>query len=204
ALGVELDGLLRAHRQVADQHVGAGLADRRDDVDRLLVGLVDRLPVVLAQAVVGVAALHGHAQRRDVGDLDGVVLAGDDRFRQVAADLLGVDVERGDELNVADVVFAEPHVHQAGHGRRLVGVPVVVHALHERGGAVADADDGDLDGSHELPFFLTTRVRTWTGAVLAMTADGAGGPVYSGRVGRLLDTLPLAVDQFVEPADLAV
>jgi hypothetical protein len=51
-----------------------------------------------------VAALHGDAGRRHVGDLDGVVLAGVDRLGEVEADLLGVDVERGDELDVAHVV----------------------------------------------------------------------------------------------------
>ena len=58
ALGVELRGLLGADRQVADQHVDRGLAQGRDDVDRLLVGLLDRLAVVLAEPVEGVAALH--------------------------------------------------------------------------------------------------------------------------------------------------
>ena len=53
------------------------------------------------------AALDGDAGRRDVGDLDRVVLGGADRLGQVEADLLGVDVERGDELDVADVVVAE-------------------------------------------------------------------------------------------------
>jgi hypothetical protein len=59
----------------------------------------------------------GDVERRHVGDLDGVVLAGDDRLGQVEADLLGVDVEGGDELDVADVVVAELHVHQAGDAR---------------------------------------------------------------------------------------
>ena len=103
------------------------------------------LAVVLAEAVEGGAALDGHAERRDVGDLDGVVLAGDDGLGEVAADLLGVDVERGDELDVGDVVVAEADVHQARDGRGLVGVAVVLDALDERGGAVPDADDGDLD-----------------------------------------------------------
>ena len=35
------------------------------------------------------------------------------------------------------------HVHQAGHRGVLVGVLVVLHALHQRGRAVADADNGD-------------------------------------------------------------
>ena len=74
----------------------------------------------------------------------------EDRLGQVAADLLGVDVERGDELDVAHVVRAELDVHEAGHLLRRVGVAVVVDALDERRGAVADADDAtDTAGSSE-------------------------------------------------------
>ncbi len=81
------------------------------------VGLLDGLAVVLAETVEGVAALDGDAGRRHVGDLDGVVLAGADGLGEVVADLLAVDVERGDELDVADVVLAELDVHEArGHG----------------------------------------------------------------------------------------
>ena len=76
-------------------------------------------------------------------ELDGVVLAGEDRLGEVLADLVRVDVERGDELDVADVVAAEVDVHQAGDVRVRVGVSVVLDALDEGGGAVADADDGD-------------------------------------------------------------
>lgn len=50
---------------------------------------------------------------------------------EVETDLLGVDVEGGDELDVAHVVRAEPHMHQAGDCRILVGVLVVLHTLHE-------------------------------------------------------------------------
>jgi hypothetical protein len=93
-----------------------GVAQRGDDVDRLGGRLVDGLAVVLAEAVEGVAALHGDASGRHVGDLDGVVLGGVDRLGEVLADLLVVDVERGDELHVADVVVTEGDVHQTGHG----------------------------------------------------------------------------------------
>ena len=117
-LGVELGGVLGADRQVADEDVDLGVPQRLSDVDRLLVGLVDGLAVVLAETVERGAALHGDAGRRHVADLDGVVLAGDDRVREVLADLLGVDVEGGDELDVADVVVAELDVHQTGDARR--------------------------------------------------------------------------------------
>src|SRR5690606_35999207 len=93
-------------------------------------------------------ALHGHPGRRDVAQLDGVVLAGRDGVREVVADLLRVHVERGDELDVAHVVGAEPDVHQAGDPGLRVGVPVVVDALDERRRTVADAHDGYAYRTH--------------------------------------------------------
>ena len=85
---------------------------------------------------------------RHVGEADGVVGLGEDGLGQVVADFARVDVEGGDELDVADVVAAEVDVHQAGH--ELVGrsVAVLVDALDEGGSAVADADDGDAYRFH--------------------------------------------------------
>ena len=117
ALRVEPGGVFRPDRQVADQHIDAGLTKGGDDVDRLLGRLLDGLAVVLAQTVVGVTALDGDPGGRHLGDLDGVVLAGADGFREVGADLLAVDVKRGNELDVADVVLAELDMHEAGHSR---------------------------------------------------------------------------------------
>ncbi len=128
-------------------HVDLVVLERLDHVDGLGVGDLDGLGVVLADAVERRAALHRDVGGRHVGDLDGVVLRREDRLGQVEADLLGVDVERGDELHVAHVVLAELDVHQAGNGDVLVGVLVVLHALHKRGRAVAHADNGDPDVS---------------------------------------------------------
>lgn len=148
ALGVELRRGLGADGQVADQDVDLAVLEDLDHVDRGLGGLLDRQAVVLAQAVQGVAALHGHALVGDVADLDRVVLAGADGVRKVEADLLRVDVERGDELDVTHVVVAELDVHQTGDLGRRVGVLVVLDALHQRGGAVAHADDGYANRTH--------------------------------------------------------
>ena len=49
------------------------------------------------------------------------------------------------ELDVADVVAAEVDVHEARDLLVRVGVLVVLDALDEGRGAVADADDGDAD-----------------------------------------------------------
>ena len=84
----------------------------------------------------------------DLGELDRVVDLGEERLGGVEADLLGVDVEGGHELDVADVVAAELDVHQAGHAVGRVGVLVVGEALHQGAGAVAHAGDGEADLAH--------------------------------------------------------
>ncbi len=133
----------RADRQVADHDVDLALPEDADDVGRRPGRLGDDLGEVLAEAVVGHAALDGHAEVRHVGESVGVVRLGEDRLRQVLADLVAVDVEGGDELDVADVVAAEVDVHQARDEVAVLGIGVVVAALHQAAGAVADADDGD-------------------------------------------------------------
>ena len=80
---------------------------------------------------------------RHVGELDRVVRVRPDRVGEVLADLVRRHVERGRELDVADVVAAEVHVHQAGDELVVRRVLVVLDALEERVGAVADADDRD-------------------------------------------------------------
>ena len=145
-LDVPLGRLLAADRQVGDHHVDLALLEDADDVGRRAGRLLDDLAEVLAEAVVGHAALDGDAGRagpcwNDVR----VVRLGVDRLGQVLADLVLVDVEGGDELDVADVVAAEVDVHQPRDEVVVVGVLVVVAALDEAARAVADADDRDAD-----------------------------------------------------------
>ena len=144
-LGVVLLRLLGADREVRHEHVGLRVAEHLGDVDgrggRLLAGLA----VVLAEPVEGRTALHRDTEVRHLAELDRVVLAGEHGLADVDADLVGVDVERGDELDVADVVAAELDVHEAGHPLGRIGVPVVLDALEQRAGAVADTGDGEAD-----------------------------------------------------------
>ena len=138
--------VLGTDRQVRDEHVALRVAQRLRDVDRRCGRLLDDLAVVLAETVEGRAALHEHAELGHVGELDRVVDAREDRLAEVDADLLGVDVEGGDELDVADVVAAELDVHEAGDALVRVGVAVELDALHEAARAVPDPGDGDADG----------------------------------------------------------
>ena len=63
-----------------------------------------------------------------------------------------VDVERRDELHVGDVVLAEGHVHETRDRSGRVGVLVVVHALDQGGGAVANSHDCYSYRTHRDPF----------------------------------------------------
>ena len=150
---------------------------------------------------MGHAALDGDAEVGHVGELDGVVGRGEDRLAQVLADLVGVDVEGGAELDVADVVAAEIDVHQAGDELVVRGVAVVLDALHERRGAVADADDGDADlvtrapavGGHAKidavwaghPFVPSWLSRVCGGSATGRRRDGVGGCELGGELGDL-------------------
>ena len=87
-LCVVLLRLLGAHGQVGDEDVGPGLPQRRGDVDGLGRRLLDHLAVVLAEAVQGGPAEHGHAEVGDVGELHRVVVAGEDGLADVEARVL--------------------------------------------------------------------------------------------------------------------
>ena len=131
ALGVVLVGLFRTHREVGNEDVGLGVLEDLDDVDAVAIGFFDGFAVVLAETVERVSALDDDARRRNVGDLDGVVLARLRCFGEVEADLLGIDVESGDEFDVLDVVFAELNVHESGDRTVRICVPVELDTLYQ-------------------------------------------------------------------------
>ncbi len=130
-LGVELRSLLRPDRQVGDQHVGARLRQLAGDVDHRRVRFRDVLPQVFAQAVQRRPALHGGAGRRGRGETMGVVGLGEDGRGDVQPHLGRADVERGRDLDIADVVAAEIDVHQPRHGLVAMGLGVIGHALNQ-------------------------------------------------------------------------
>src|SRR5205807_2796633 len=68
---------------------------------------------------------------------------GEDRVAEVLANLVGVDVESGRELDVADVVVAEHDVHQTGDELVRRRGAVEVDALDQRRGAVTYSNDLD-------------------------------------------------------------
>src|SRR4029079_8202784 len=133
----------------------------------------------------GVAALHGHTERGYVADVDRVVLRGLRRLGEGEADLLGVDVERGDELHVVHVVVAEHDVHETRDRARRVGVLVVLDALDQRRRTVADAHDCYSYRTHGGCSFLAVFqvVASAAGAALVMVSsvEGAAGGTSTDR-----------------------
>ena len=90
------------------------------------IGFGDDFGEVLAETVVGHAALDRDVQVRDIGELDGVVGVGIDRFGEVLADFVGVDVKGGGEFDVANVVAAKIDVHEAGNELVFRGILVIL------------------------------------------------------------------------------
>src|SRR5256885_2353503 len=107
-------------------------------------------------------------RRRYIGNLDRVVLTCHDRLGQVPTHLLGVYVERRDELHVRDVVVAEGDVHETRDALVGVGVTVVLHALDQGRGAVTDTDDGYANGAHRKCLLLHhgRSGGSWSGVLL--------------------------------------
>ena len=154
--GVEFGRLLAADRQVVHQHVGARTLQFGDDLflGRLRVvgdhegAIVLILAHMVGDAVQLLAHLHDRAGVAHVRcEHRGAVRLGEDRLRHVLADLATIDVPGRDDLDVARLVAAHVEMHQAD----LVVSPlaIMLETLHERAGAVADADDGDADRTHE-------------------------------------------------------
>src|SRR5206468_733746 len=86
--------------------------------------------LIVAPTVMGHPPLHRDTGARDLVEHVRVVGLRVDRLGEVLADLVLVDVEGGHELDVADVVAADVHVHEARDELVVLGVPVVITALN--------------------------------------------------------------------------
>ena len=119
------------------------------------LGLGDRLAVVRAEAVERRAPLHGHAGRRDVGELDRVVRLGR-RWPRRGRCRPSWRPRRTRRRARRRGRGSRRARRASGPGTRVgrVGVLVVLEALDERRRAVADADDRETDLAHVARSFL--------------------------------------------------
>ena len=129
---VPFGGLFAAYGQVIDDHVGSRVFQDADDVDGAARSLLHDIREVVPYAIVGHAPMNPDAKLGNVGELDGVVGAREDRLGHVQADFSGVDVERGRDLHVLDVVAGQVNVHQSGHGVVGVSPAVILDTLNQR------------------------------------------------------------------------
>ena len=105
-LYIPLGSLLGADGQVVYDNIHFALFEYAHDVVGWARSLLDDVGHIASHAVVRHSALDGNAGVGDVLELDGVVGLGEDGFGQVLPNFAGVDVEGGDEVDVAHAVFA--------------------------------------------------------------------------------------------------
>ncbi len=147
-LGIPPRRLLRPHRQVADHHVGIGPAQNGGHIGGRLLGFLDHVLEIAADAVHGGAAADGDIGGRHGREDMRIVGPRQHRLGEIPADLAHRDVEGGGEFDVADMVAAEIDMHEAGNPQGRVGVAVERHALHERRRAIAHPDDRHPNLAH--------------------------------------------------------
>ena len=153
-LGVVLHRLFRPDRQIAEQHVRTGSLQRRGDIGRRQIRRTERFLIGIVRHVGGHAIELRPGLHDDVGyrqralENAGAVRLGEDRLLQRMADLAAIDVEGGDEFDVGAAIAADVLAHHAVELGIAVGA-VILHALDQRAGAIADTGDGNLDLLHE-------------------------------------------------------
>ncbi len=146
--GIKLGRLFRANRHVANQNIRFRLAQSLRYIHRLGGGFIHHVLVVEAEPVKSRPSLHLDTQVAYVGKANRVVLSRPHRLCQVLADLGCVDVESGHEINVAYVISAEVDMHQARYQLVRIGIPVVLDALDQGVGTVADSRDRHAYSAH--------------------------------------------------------
>ena len=109
---------------------------------------VEGFPHVRSYAVQDGCGRHFHVKAGYVCEFDDDVWFGEYGFGEVFADFVLVHFECRDEPDVADVVAAVVHVHQARHCSVFFCVFVVLGSLDECAGAVADAYECYADFWH--------------------------------------------------------
>ena len=140
-LDVPFCGHFGADRQEIDDDVGLGVPENADHIVCRAFSLGNHRFDVLAQTIVSHAPRHRHVEERHIGELDGVVGVRPNGLAQVLADLALDHVERGGELDVADMVAANRGVHQTWNLGIIRGVLIILHTLNQCCCAVANTDD---------------------------------------------------------------
>src|SRR4051794_20608800 len=93
-----------------------------------------------------------HSSGIDSGETICVVRRGANCLGQVSPNLAFGDIERGDELDISDMVAAEIEMHDARNRKGAGRVAIKFNALYQRRGTVADPDQRD-------PYFRQNNLR---------------------------------------------
>ena len=85
------------------------------------------------------AAIHIRAEMWDIRELVGIIGGREDRLTQVIPHFILININSGGELDIANMIAAEIHMHQAWDKIVGLSIPVVLYTLHQRTGTVANA-----------------------------------------------------------------
>ena len=156
AAGVKLGRLLGTDRKIIDHDLSGGIFELGNDLfaggfffegekraERIVIGHVLRV------AVENAAHFHNRAGESDfVAKNLGAIGGRKDGFADVEPDFATVDVESGDDFDIAGAVGTNLFVHEADGGAIDRRAAVKIDSLNERAGTIAHPNDGDSDFSH--------------------------------------------------------
>src|SRR5581483_7822718 len=149
-LNVPLRRRLGADGQVIDHHVSAGIIEDLHDVVGPSRRFMDNLGEILAQPVMGHAAIDLCPQLRHLGETIGIVRGCKNGLADILSHLTGIYIESCGKLYVPNMIAAQIHMHQARHKFVWLRLPVILDALYKGACAVAYT-------YHRYAYFLICR-----------------------------------------------
>ena len=152
-------GHFRTDRQIIHHHIGSRFFQNANDVISWPRRFFDDVLEILTHAVMSHAAMDFDAEALYFSEPNCVVGLRRNCFTEIATDFRHVDIKRGAELNVAWSIAAKFDVHQAGRKIVCFRSTIKLHALHQRRGAVSNADNSNADFTAAILFHTMTSSR---------------------------------------------
>ena len=140
-LHIPLRRHLRSDWEIGNDHIRSRLFQNADDVIGRARRFLDDTFQIFADAIVRHTAMHPHAERRHLGESEGIIGCTENCFAEIAPHLRYIYIEGGAEFDVTHVITAELDVHQTRHVFLFAGAFVEFYALHKRRGAIPHSNN---------------------------------------------------------------
>ncbi len=80
---------------------------------------------------MGHAPLHNHSRRGDIAEFEGVIWLSEDGLCYILPHLILIDIKRGNEVDITDMIASQIYMHQSGDEVVLSGAAVVMYSLNQ-------------------------------------------------------------------------